>query len=586
MMYPVKVTRTEQGDIADISVSLDGRTLAMHGPAGPQREMAFAQGVTANLARLLENSASGGHPASTPPLPPVLPVLLGSGAGEALTHILHFCDAHSLPLLVVDAESPILAETRLQERHPPSPTLEWVTEHSPEAASRLLTLWQSRHGGAPLFPCPHPFYQRLSRDFYAKLKELCEASRRFNFWQRVNYPRFTEEAARILILTSKYFLTGEITSACDRLHVPYRVLQLPDDEYAHSQFVEDLLAAVLAFRPDFAFTFNHLAVDREGVLVHLLEKLRLPLASWFVDNPHLVLSMYHELVSPWTALFTWDADNIASLEAMGFEHVRYLPLGTDVHRFTPATPGNPPLPRELKARVSFVGNSMVHKIAQRKGRYSPPPALVEKLVPLAADFSDSDERDIERFFRTRHPALLPLLENAENTETRLAFEVMLTWEATRQYRLSCISAIFPFAPLIVGDSGWHDLVPPSVRWRYHPELSYYSELPRFYPGTEVNFNCTSKQMKGAVNQRVFDVPATNSFLITDYREQVENLFEPGREIICYRTPEEATALVERYLAAPAERRAISEAARKRILAEHTYDLRLRSLIAMMRQSHG
>ena len=93
-------------------------------------------------------------------------------------------------------------------------------------------------------------------------------------------------------------------------------------------------------------------------------------------------------------------------------------------------------------------------------------------------------------------------------------------------------------------------------------------------------------MKGAVNQRVFDVPATASFIITDWREQIENLFEPGKEVICYTSPQEAEVLIRRYLASPAERKAISKAARRRILAEHTYEHRVRSLAHTMQSVFG
>jgi spore maturation protein CgeB len=123
-------------------------------------------------------------------------------------------------------------------------------------------------------------------------------------------------------------------------------------------------------------------------------------------------------------------------------------------------------------------------------------------------------------------------------------------------------------------------------WTYHHELNYYTDLPAFYPLSEINFNCTSKQMKGAVNQRVFDVPATSSFILTDWREQIENLFEPGKEVICYHSPQEAEELTGYYLGRPKEREAIARAARSRILSEHCYEHRMKSLIAIMRKNYA
>lgn len=62
------------------------------------------------------------------------------------------------------------------------------------------------------------------------------------------------------------------------------------------------------------------------------------------------------------------------------------------------------------------------------------------------------------------------------------------------------------------------------------------------------------QMKGAVNQRVFDVPAAGAFVLTDWREQMDELFEPGKEIVCYREPGEVPELIRWWLAHPDARR--------------------------------
>jgi spore maturation protein CgeB len=303
-----------------------------------------------------------------------------------------------------------------------------------------------------------------------------------------------------------------------------------------------------------------------------------------VDNPHLILHMYRDLTSPWTALFTWDADNCEPLRAMGFEHVFYLPLGTDAHRFRPPAAGCA-LPPEhpWRADVSFVGNSMVRKVQARIRAVRFPPELLDDYPAVSAEFADSEIRSVQEFLQRRRPGLMPAYLALPTPEARLGYETMLTWEATRQYRLSCIRAILPFGPLIVGDEGWETLLGDApFAWRHHGELAYYDELPRFYPGSRINFNCTSKQMKGAVNQRVFDVPATGSFCLTDDREQLRALLEPGKEIACYRSPEEAEEMIRRFLASPRESRRIALAGRRRVLAEHSYDHRMRTLAQRMR----
>jgi spore maturation protein CgeB len=520
-----------------------------------------------------------------------LPVLIGGGVGFAalaLAERLEGSCGKNFALAVVDKETPILEAGDLRGRLARYPGVLWISAETPEAAIRELTLWQAEHGNRPLFHFSHPFYLRLDRTYYNTVRNAAAASARYNLWEKAAYPKFISAEPRLLLLMSKYFLTGEIVSACERLGIAHRLLQVPDGEMGHAEFVERLLGAVLEFKPDCLVTLNHLGVDREGILMGLLEHLRLPLASWFVDNPHLVLAHYTDLVSPWAAIFTWDSDNIPSLKALGFEHVFYMPLGTDATRFRPPAKGKElPAGHPWRADVSFVGNSMVHKVAARLDKLRMVPQLASTYKEVAAEFADSDIRSVENFLRAEHPELMPLYRELGDAVSRLDYEVLLTWESTLQYRLSCVMATLPFTPLIVGDDGWLELLGEEKRpWRRHPEVTYYTDLPVLYPGSAINFNCTSKQMKGAVNQRIFDVPATGAFCLTDWREQIENLFEPGKEVICYHSPEEAEALIRRYLAAPKEREAVIQAARRRVLADHTYEKRLTDLVATMRRTFG
>ena len=346
-------------------------------------------------------------------------------------------------------------------------------------------------------------------------------------------------------------------------------------------FVSKMLATLTEFKPDFVLTVNHLGVDREGVLAALLDQFDVPLASWFVDNPHLILGSYENLHGTRTAIFTWDSDNLDSLRGLGFENVFHLPLAADPTRLTPHR--TEPV-EEWRAPISFVGNSMLKKTIMRIQAARPSQRLVESGLMVARAFGESDEPCSGRFMIKNFPELRNDFEALETAERKQAFETFLTWQATLMYRLDCVVRILDFGALIVGDVGWNELLKDRPGWRYHPELSYYDDLPDFYPLSDINFNCTSQQMKGAVNQRVFDVPCCGAFLLTDYRRQMEELFEPGEEIVYYNHPDEIPGLVELYMDRPDKRRAVAEAARRRVLAEHTYDHRMARLMEIMRQT--
>jgi spore maturation protein CgeB len=405
------------------------------------------------------------------------------------------------------------------------------------------------------------------------------------FTTAFGYKKFAAEAPRILLLQSGYFLYREIKAACGRLRWPLATVDVPSGT-GTTAFVERFLATGCDFKPDFVLTVNHLGLDREGAFTALLERLRLPLASWFVDSPRLILHDYAGLASPVAAIFTWDKGALPGLADFGFEHASYLPLATDETRFAP-TERAVGADHPWRTRVSFVGDSMRRPAAENAARLSGHPGLLKRVGKLAAEFAAGPEREARELLRARHPEDCAAYLALPDEETRLALELLITWEATRLQRHGLVSRLVPFSPLIVGDPGWKKSLPGCGRtWRWHGPIDYYRDLPRFYPASDINFNCTSQQMKGAVNQRVFDVPACEAFLLTDAREQLAELFEPGKEVIVYRDPEEIPDLIRHYLAHESERTAVARAGRARVLAEHTYVHRLRALAAAMRAAFG
>jgi spore maturation protein CgeB len=167
---------------------------------------------------------------------------------------------------------------------------------------------------------------------------------------------------------------------------------------------------------------------------------------------------------------------------------------------------------------------------------------------------------------------------------KIDFEAAVLWKTTLLYRWSCVESLRLFKPQIHGDPGWKDLIGEDQA--LFPSLDYYRELPIFYNRCRINFNATSLQMREAVNQRVFDVPACGSFLLTDRQGALEELFEVGEEIIAFDDPQEIPDLVRFYLDSPQARNRIACKGRERVLERHTYRHRLQVILQTMRARYG
>ena len=84
-----------------------------------------------------------------------------------------------------------------------------------------------------------------------------------------------------------------------------------------------------------------------------------------------------------------------------------------------------------------------------------------------------------------------------------------------------------------------------------------------------------------LNQRNFDPYLAGTPVVTERQDDLEDCFEPGREVLAYGDADELNDLHERLLAAPQEAARIGRAGRARVLAEHTYARRLQAMTALM-----
>lgn len=81
--------------------------------------------------------------------------------------------------------------------------------------------------------------------------------------------------------------------------------------------------------------------------------------------------------------------------------------------------------------------------------------------------------------------------------------------------------------------------------------------------------------------RDVEFPGYGCCYLTEHNPDVERVFEIGKEVLTYRGMKEAAAQVKRMEKEPETARGIGQAARKRVLSEHTWAKRLQGLAARL-----
>lgn len=89
------------------------------------------------------------------------------------------------------------------------------------------------------------------------------------------------------------------------------------------------------------------------------------------------------------------------------------------------------------------------------------------------------------------------------------------------------------------------------------------------------------QSRGLSNEREFKIPASEGFQLSDEIPTMWRVFEPDREIVMARDPQDWAAKVTYFLAHEDERKAIAAQGLRRVLAEHTYHHRVRQIVEIV-----
>jgi len=87
----------------------------------------------------------------------------------------------------------------------------------------------------------------------------------------------------------------------------------------------------------------------------------------------------------------------------------------------------------------------------------------------------------------------------------------------------------------------------------------------------------------AGNLRMFEATGVGTLLVTDWKKNLHEMFEPGKEVVAYRTPEECVEMIRYYLEHEDERQAIARAGQQRTLRDHTCRHRMEELVNIVQK---
>ena len=109
---------------------------------------------------------------------------------------------------------------------------------------------------------------------------------------------------------------------------------------------------------------------------------------------------------------------------------------------------------------------------------------------------------------------------------------------------------------------------------------YNNDAAKFYSFTKINININAwyNYIPSGVSLRIFDIPACGGFLITDFVEELPDLYKLPDEMETFKTQDEFIDKIKYYIKNASLREKIAENGYKRVIADHTYEIRMKQLL--------
>ncbi len=137
-------------------------------------------------------------------------------------------------------------------------------------------------------------------------------------------------------------------------------------------------------------------------------------------------------------------------------------------------------------------------------------------------------------------------------------------------------------PIHIWGPGLNIFHPASPLMRHYHGQAWGNEMYKILCKSKIVINRHSQASeKYANNMRLFEVTGMGTMLLTDWKENLKDLFIIDKEIVTYRSSDEMIEKVRYYLKNPVEREKIAKAGQKRTLNDHTYKKRMVELVKIV-----
>ncbi len=373
-----------------------------------------------------------------------------------------------------------------------------------------------------------------------------------------------------------------VTNAFAKLKIPTVYLDRRFTHVDYDKSYVEALSKVLQDNPDSAMVFS---INFIPIIARVCKAFNIIYVSWIVDSP--CFQLYSKTLEYDTnRVFLFDRAQFDKFSAKNPKGIFHFPLGTDVDEWDGIT-----LNREDHQRydcdVSFVGSLYSEKIAYNRDcdkLSEHTRGYCEGLIAAQMQvmgYSLLDDAVTEEFAckfkdEVKYP---PLGDDYDEDVQGIVADTYLGEKCTEQDRICTLNAIGEKFSLDLYTLS--DTAPLNKNIHCRGGADSSTMMPKIIKCSKINLNMTNKPIKTGLPLRIFDIMGMGGFLISNYQQEIPEIFTPGEDIVLYESIPDLLELIEYYLEHDDERRTIAYNGYMKVKNEYTYTARIVKMLQII-----
>ena len=306
--------------------------------------------------------------------------------------------------------------------------------------------------------------------------------------------------------------------------------------------------------------------------------------SWTYDSPRIAL--YDESINnSCNYAFVFDSEECLRLRTAGVNRVFYMPLGVNCNRIEKITI-SPEEKNIYSADISLVAslynekhnlyNSLYEKLDDYSKGYLDAVVRAQSNIFGGSFLEDSLKDEIISVMYKVMP-----YDSDNNSYTDLKYvyaNYFLARKVATYQRKGFIREISKRFNMKVYTPGDISDIPDAI---HMGTVDYSSDMNKVFKLSKINLNITLPSIKTGIPLRALDIMGAGGFLLTDYRNDFEGIFEPGIDMVCYSSVDEALSQIDYYLEHEDERMEIAENGMNKIKQYFSYIDRIGDMLELV-----